>query len=943
MAPMHTVDADPPGTTEYTLLRGLAQPDLPVSRVLHREVLTCPPEQSLCSAAAQMAERRFSSIVVVEHGKPVGIWTERDALAIDFANATTFSRPIREVMSAPVRTIPPDLPLREVAARFRRDHVRHYVVVDGDGEFQGIVSQTDVVMNQGAEQYLRLRTVGSIIKREPLVLEHSTSLRSAAHHMRNEGLDAVVVRYPDDDYGIITERDVVRLVATRCGNTAIGPLASRPLLAVDADSSLYRTRTLLTQNGVRHIAVLREGALVGLIGFTDILAGMELAYVEDLRSALYDLQQEVRERTAALHESDRAMRTLLANLPGMVYRCQGDRLGMEFVSDGAVAVTGYHPQEFLQDARINLDQLTHPQDLAAVRRDIAQAVAAHEAFTLTYRIRHRNGEERWVWEQGRGMYDERGQLLRLEGYLNDISPMKRAEQAMLRAKNEAEAANRTKSEFLARISHEIRTPMNAISGMAHLLADTELDMRQSDYLDKIQGAAHHLMRLLNDVLDFAKIEAGKLEVESVRFGLDRVIREVSATAAVSSESKGLHLRFRIAPDLPEYLIGDPLRLRQVLGNLVDNAIKFTDNGEVVVTARELQRTDTEVMLHFSVRDTGIGLTEAQAEKLFTAFTQADGSITRRFGGTGLGLAICRQLVEAMGGRIWVDSVPGGGSDFQFTIALGVATTANAFPSPPRQPAERHFDGARVLVIEDNPVNQQVTRELLLKRGIAVDVAGDGQEGLGMVRRCDYDLVLMDVRMPGMDGYETTRRIRALRGTALRVVAMTADAMAADRQRCLEAGMDDHLSKPVEPQALFRTLERYLRAPAATRPTGPEVPWGNLAFPGFHPEIGYELTEGDPTRYLTLLQVFLQTHRNAPTELGCLLAAGDCGALAHQVHKIRGSAGTLGAMRLFEAATLLEHHLRGHAPNAVVAGYGDFESALREVIEGLESGLVAAPG
>ncbi len=925
--------------SDHSLLEGLRQLDLPVGRILHGDVLECAPELPLYAAASKMAACRCSSIVVVEDGVAVGIWTERDALAVDFRDRTFVERPIREVMSTPVKTISPELTLQEVSSRLREQHVRHFLVVDANGTPKGIVSQTDVVLNQGVEQYLRLRKVASVIKRSPLILEEDTDLGAAAARMRTHGADAVVVSYASGDYGILTERDMVRLIAARRTEAQVGPLASRPLLTVEADSSLYRARMLLTKEGVRHVGVRRDQELVGVIGFSDILAGMELSYVEELRSALADLQHAVRQRTAELHESERVMRTLLANLPGAAYRCRNETdWPVEFVSEGVTAVTGYRPEELLNSAAARFQSLTHADDRARVSAEIQQAIKDGTPFTVTYRIRHKNGDERWLMEHGRGVFNSDGELLALEGYINDITPLKQAEQEMLRAKNEAERANRAKSDFLARISHEIRTPMNAITGMAYLLADTDLRPAQRGYLNTIRESAHHLLDLLNDLLDFSKIEAGKMEIEAVPFRFDRVLNEIAATTAVSSESKGLELRFRVDPDLPENLIGDPLRVKQVFANLIGNALKFTESGEVAVTVRQTERKLGQVSMQVSVRDTGIGLSPEQQARLFDAFTQADGTITRRFGGTGLGLAICRQLVEKMGGRIWVESEPGRGSDFQFTLTCGVGE--DTVPDPERKSSPstslQELRGARILVIEDNPVNRQLAAELLTRTGAVVDCVEDGMSGIGRLEQARYDLVLMDIQMPGVDGYETTRRIRAdARFQGLIIIAMTAHALASDRERCLAAGMNDHVAKPVDPAQLRHVIGHWLRrrdqlgeldAIAASGDSCLDANAGRLA------------TAGDPELQRRLLQVFLNTHGQAPEQLRVLYRNADYDALRAQVHRMVGSAGAIGASSLAASASQLDSALLNGDSDGLQRLFEPFIGSLEQLL-----GTLAEPG
>jgi len=380
----------------------------------------------------------------------------------------------------------------------------------------------------------------------------------------------------------------------------------------------------------------------------------------------------------------------------------------------------------------------------------------------------------------------------------------------------AKEAARNRMKFLAAVSHEIRTPMTGVVGMAELLLCTALNAEQRHYAETIKEAAGSLLGIVNDILDFAKIEAGRLELESVLFDLRVTLRAVTAMLLPQAHAKGLKIYTELAPEVPRWVIGDPGRLRQVLVNVAGNAVKFTERGWVRISAELADGDSGRCIVRFRVDDTGIGIAEDQLERIFDEFIQADASTTRRFGGTGLGLSIARRLVELMGGQIGCTSRVGEGSSFWFTVPL--TEGSEPLESPAHAPTACFYEGwrrRRVLVVEDNPVNRTIAVRLLAREGCEVDAVESGREAVEACASTEYDLILMDIQMPEMDGYEATRRIRALEGSQRRtpIIAVTASSVEDSRNRCLEAGMDDFLSKPFDADGLRRLLGRWAPARA----------------------------------------------------------------------------------------------------------------------------------
>ncbi len=517
-------------------------------------------------------------------------------------------------------------------------------------------------------------------------------------------------------------------------------------------------------------------------------------------------REEARARLAALAD----------NLPdGAVYRLEyaaDKQFALTYVSAGIFSLIGIEAAEIVSDHKLFFQAL-HEEDLPRYQKLLEHSALTRDVFDCQFRIQKRDGQFIWMHARSAPRQQVDGMIV-WDGILRDITAERHAAEALQRAKEVAEAAERAKSDFLATMSHEIRTPMNTVIGMTRLTLQTDLSPKQRNYMEKIDSSAKNLLSIINDVLDFSKIEAGKLDLENAEFDLESVLESVSNVTAMRAEEKGLEIAYSVDPGVPRTLRGDPLRLGQVLINLVSNAVKFTHAGEIIVTIHTTEKNADTAMLQFSVRDTGIGLSAMQIEGLFRAFTQADSDVSRHYGGTGLGLAICKQLVEMMGGRIWVESEPGKGSTFVFTITAALPGKAEGSITKSRN--QQALIGRRVLIVDDNASARQILFEMVHGFGMAPVAVESGVEALRTLKAAShegrpFDLVLMDWRMPGMDGVEAARRIKAERELSQMPAVLMVTAYGRDEvlYRVEKLGLQGILIKPITESVMFNTIMEIL--------------------------------------------------------------------------------------------------------------------------------------
>jgi signal transduction histidine kinase/ActR/RegA family two-component response regulator len=660
----------------------------------------------------------------------------------------------------------------------------------------------------------------------PLTLE---MLAEGTHHQRRVGFEAQVLRYAMDDTAgmaeiVLSYGPEILLARVPRKHSDFRNLDNGCRVSISGVLARYVHPDQNEQSNIIYTAMPGDLLIIAAPPFDPIHISLIALALVGTGAAIaltwsVMLRRRVRVRTAELQTSQERAKAMLDALPDLMFRVDREGRILEYhsASQNQLYVS---PSVFM--GKTFRDVL--PEDAASILVNaLDEAVARGVHRGAAYSLPMPTGPA-WYELSIAAMGSSTQPDCQFIVLARDITARKRYESEIQQAREAAESADRAKSLFLANMSHEIRTPMNGVLGIAGLLMETPLTPEQQRYARMIRSSGEALLKLINDILDFSKIEAGKLELEIVEFDFLELLEDFAAPLVVRAKSKGLQFSCEAEPNVPSRLRGDPGRLRQILTNLCGNAIKFTEQGQVSVHASLVSESEADAVVRFAIRDTGIGISDEQQKRLFHKFSQADTSTARQFGGTGLGLAISKQLVELMSGEIGVGSVVDEGSEFWFTVQMGKSALsqlpAGGTIEPPGTtrsargvvPAVRR-KGARVLVAEDNLVNREVALGILRKLGLRADAVADGTEAIEALKTLPYDLVLMDIQMPEMDGLEATRIIRDPRSNVLDhqipVIAMTAAAMRDDRERCLEAGMNGYISKPVSPRALVEALNSCL--------------------------------------------------------------------------------------------------------------------------------------
>ncbi len=733
---------------------------------------------------------------------------------------------------------------------------------------------------------------------------------------------AAVVENASDFVGISTVSGEV-LYANRAGRRMLGlpetgPLPSSHLSRYVTRETIHLIRgtiNALVQRGERWegsctIRHFETKEIVEMEGSCFPVPGRSSSEPMCLAAVLRNVTQEHR-TLRALTQSERRFHDVVAAAGEFVWETDSE-LRLTYVSDRVAAVLGYEPSELIGRPALGL---THPDDAPGAVERLARDAAEGRPFRdRDSRSIHKDGSVIWLRVAGVPFLREDGSFAGCRGVCLDITAQRQAQLEMQAAKEAAEEAARVKSQFLSNMSHEVRTPLSGVIGMTGILIDSGLTAAQREHVETIRKSSEGLLGILNDILDITKIESGRMEIAAHSFDPVRCVADSVQLFQPGAAEQGIPLELEVGTEVPANVVGDSLHLRQILHNLIGNAVKFAGRGSIRVRLTAQPEPPDAWILRFDVIDTGIGIPADRIESLFKAFSQVDSSSMRRHGGTGLGLAIANRLAELMGGTMWVRSELGAGSTFSFTVRVGEEEAPGS--AGPVQPAQFVFDPAialrcplRILVAEDNPVNQKVALFLLRKFGYKADVVSNGQEVLERLRSSIYDLILLDIQMPGMDGLQAAREIRTRLGHASRpwLVALTANALADDRREASEAGMNDYLSKPVQGPELQAAIERAAAALQASCDERREAAW---ELPEGLREALADDAAGDAKAVVVeILTIFLQDSEPLIGEILSAHAAADRQALERLLHRLKGSSAQVGALRLSSLCLRAELALR----------------------------------
>jgi PAS domain S-box-containing protein len=625
----------------------------------------------------------------------------------------------------------------------------------------------------------------------------------------------------------------------------------------------------------------------------------ENSELQGFLSVSHDITQQLNVEKA-LEESEENFRIMTENNPVLLWKSdvEGKR---NYFNQTYYEYTGLAEAQAMDDGWI---ESVHPEDRARYFEIYEQSFQKRIPYRAEFRLRHNDGSYRWVLGVARPRYNASGDFLGYIGSTVDIHSQKEMMKVLEQTTQKALLAEKAERKFVTNMSHEIRTPITGILGMADLMSELNMPSEARDYLADIQISAKNLLELVNNVLDFSKIQAGKVSNELAPFDLYDKVSEVVKPFYFFANQKKIDLGIEIAPDVPRFIRSSPAKIGQVLTNFLGNAHKFTHQGGVKILVNMIEREDNEAVLRFAVKDSGIGIAPDRVLEIFRPFVQGDSSITRKYGGTGLGLTICKEFVENLQGEIGVNSKEDDGSEFWFMIPVEIVAEKDVGAKTAVIPAGRNHKAAHLLLVEDNLINQKIAVKLLQGRGHHVDVAHDGAEAVAKLKNGPFDLVLMDCQMPVMDGYQATREIREKLHSEVPIVAMTAHALKGDREKCLAAGMNDYLTKPLDKEQLFQTIEMWL----AKEKKPEDAMLSRLKL--IEKEHGADLLK-------ELIGLFLTDYSSKMTAMERAARTGDVSQVKYFAHLFRSGSANLGAQRLAEMCLDLEEKAGNMGPGPLL--------------------------
>ena len=800
---------------------------LEVGDVMSKEVISVCPDETVVSAAKIMSDRGISCIVVGKHKEVLGILTETDFLKKIADKQKDFGDTrVRDVMSSPVASVPYETSILEAGRIMEQKHIKRLPIVK-ENQLVGIVTQTDLV--RALTSYGMWRDVAEIMTRNVAGVPGDATVAEAAELMTRRNVSCVVTLEDDQAVGVLTERDLLTRVVARKKDPAkvkMKEVMTSPVTSVAPSCSVFSAGRMMEEMNVRRLIVADKKHCCGIVAQTDIFRVVKKKLEEDETENLELLEKS----ESNIYTNDLDGITTYVN-PALVKL-------LELSGPEELVNQPFLPERFWCNPKERIPLSRELERGSVKTKELALKTARGKRIHITlFSTFTKNIHGEINGSQG-VFYDitAKKELVTLrkaeEAIRQHAAALESANQALVQANIAAQAATRAKNEFLANMSHELRTPMTAILGHTDLLIDEDVSNEERDSHAKvICRNGQLLLELLNSVLDLSKIEAGGMVVEQTDCSLCELVDDVVWSMRPRAAEKGLNLQVDYAYPLQKTVQTDPTRLRQILLNLVDNAIKFTEQGCVRITVRSTQGSRGEPRMQFAVADTGIGMTGEQKNRIFQPFVQADSSTTRRFGGTGLGLTISKRMAELLGGGIEVESELGKGSTFTVTVDPGPLAGVPVLTAPPRASADQRKPATvcpvqklqgRVLLAEDGPDNRRLIRFILEKAGLQVDLAENGRIACEKTHAAEsqgkpYDLIVMDMQMPELDGYEATRRLRQ-DGCCRPIIALTAHAMAGDRERCLEAGCDDYAAKPINRAELLTLIAGYLQGDREPVPT-----------------------------------------------------------------------------------------------------------------------------